>query len=375
MKRSEVVLILAVLVLLGMGAVILYGTTKIGTVSAQYAEQSVQRHLLIVLFGLLVMGPVSMCDYHRLIRWKWVWMGIAWVLLVGVLFTAGRNGARRWYFIGPLTVQPTEIAKVAVILFLAGYLSAKEELIRKWKGLLVPCAVLGSCCVLVLVQPDFGSAAILGSVGLVMLFLSGVSLWYGVPLLLVATPPVVYHALSSEYRRKRIWDYVMVLQGQIPEGQIREALIALGSGGWTGIGLGESRQKLFYLPEVRTDFIYAVVGEELGFIGALAVVFLFCLVLWAGFKIADEAEDKAGALIAIGITTNICLQAFINMGVVSALVPNKGLPLPFISKGGSSVLVLLVSIGILLNVAAHRKPRPGVDWVGDARLVDLPKEG
>jgi cell division protein FtsW len=296
-------------------------------------------------------------DYrtYRNDRFIWTLLAIVAVLLVGVFFSAPVNGTRRWFNVGGLGIQPSELAKIACVLFTALILERRMHRIDELSYSLLPIGiVVGALVTLILLQPDFGTAMSLLMIVLVMVFAAGLHYKYFVGTLLAALPIIYIVLVSAPYRRRRLLAFWDPWADPLGDGfQIIQSLIAVGTGGVFGRGLMAGVQKLFYLPEPHTDFIFAVIGEELGLIGATAVLLCFCVIAWRGLRIAMRAEDTFGAFIALGVTTMIALQAFVNMSVVLGLMPTKGIPLPLVSNGGSSLLISLLSVGVLLNISQH----------------------
>ena len=282
-------------------------------------------------------------------------MGMALLLLVAVLIPGiGRrvSGASRWFRIGWISIQPSEIAHLSVILYLSDVLSRKRGQLESFiQGVLPALVVLGLALLLILAEPDMGTAFAIAAVSLVLLFVAGVQ-WRLLLSMLVASLPLgILLVFMKPYRVRRILGYLNPWAD--PEGagfQLIQSLVALGSGGLIGVGLGESRQKLFYLPAAHTDFIFAVIGEELGFLGACAVLILIGLLVWYGIRISLQAPDSFSALAGLGIMLLIALETLVHVGVTTGAIPTKGLPLPFISYGGSSLVMGLVSIAVLLNI-------------------------
>ena len=282
-------------------------------------------------------------------------MGLATLLLILVLFLPTVNETHRWIRLGGLSFQPAELAKLAVILFLAYHLERKSDRINEFVPTLFPALMLlGWFAFLIFIQPDLGSAAALCLIGFVLLFVAGVRMRYFAALGLLAIPVLYQAVMGAAYRRDRIEAFLNPWSDARGSGyQIIQSLIAVGTGGLTGVGLMEGRQKLFYLPYPYSDFIFAVIGEELGLIGAAAVVAGFVLFLWRGVRAAWKAPDAFSRYLAAGLTLEIVLQAFINISVVIGLLPTKGIPLPFISAGGSSLVMTLLSVGLVLNISQH----------------------
>jgi len=292
-------------------------------------------------------------------------VALALALLAAVLasplgVTAG--GASRWLSLGPVNFQPSEFARLALIVYLAYSMEKKVDRIKEFSiGFMPHVVVMGLLAVLILRQPDFGSAAILAFLAWLMMFVGGVRLTYlggscGLLGLLGW-----YYINSADYRRKR-WDsFWDPWQYSADQGyQATHSLMAFGSGGWWGAGIGKSYQKLFYLPEPHTDFIFSVIGEELGVAGVLVIILLYVLIIWKGIRIARHAPDLFGCYLAIGLTAALGLQICINMAVALALLPTKGLTLPFLSYGGTSLVLNMAAIGILMNIAASGKTARGL---------------
>ncbi len=317
-------------------------------------------------------------DYHRWRRWcRPLLLGGAGLLLLLFLPGLGRSGggARRWLSLGGFNFQPAELVKYLMIIYLADFLARKQEVIAGFRrGFLPPLAVVTVLAALVVVQPDLGTALSLGAVGWAMLFLAGARIRHLLLPLLPALPGIAYLVWSKPYRVRRLVAFLDPWQDSRGAGfQIIQSLIALGSGGVTGVGLGESRQKLFYLPAATTDFIFSILGEELGFLGAAAVLVLYAALIFTGFAIARQAADLYGRLLALGIVLMLGLQALVNMAVASSLLPTKGLPLPFISYGGSNLICSFFGIGILLNIAAHRdRPCAAAAGLPDTLFLNRP---
>jgi cell division protein FtsW len=262
------------------------------------------------------------------------------------------GGAARWIKVGGFTVQPSEFARLAMIIYLAYSLSKKEARIREFSiGFLPHVLVMLMLGCLIMVQPDFGSVAILGLICWIMMFLAGVPMKFLAGSLLALLPLAGGIMISASYRVERLMSFLDPWKHQTDQGyQIVHSLMAFGSGGILGKGLGNGHQKLFYLPEPHTDFIFSVIGEELGLWGVLLLLTLFAVILWRGLIIAMNTEDRFGSLLAAGLTLSIGVQVTINMGVAMGLLPTKGLTLPFLSYGGSSLLINMLAVGIILNI-------------------------
>ncbi len=281
-------------------------------------------------------------------------------MLVGTLFLDKSHATHRWIKLGPANIQPSELAKLAVILYLAWFLGLKrrgkismEFCKEDFLQTILPAAgPILICVVLILLQPDLGTSVDIVLIATSVLYVAGLS-WKWIALGAAAAMPALYFLITHvSYRQARLLAFLDPASD--PQGagfQLLQSLIAVGSGGFTGVGLMESKQKLFYLPEAHTDFIYAVICEELGFIGAMFVIALFVVYGWRGMRAAFSAADGFGRLLALGITAMVLSQALINFAVVLGMVPTKGIPLPFISYGGSSLLVMLLATGVLLNIS------------------------
>jgi len=315
------------------------------------------RQVLWAVLGMGAMVAAMRMDYRKLRQPAVVYslVGGSTLLLILVLFLPPVNDVHRWVRLGVLSFQPAEPAKLAVILFLAYHLERRGDRVNEFLTSLFPVLLLlGWFAFLIFIQPDLGTAATLVVIGCAMLFLAGVRARYFLGLG-IFLPPLLYQAvMSAEYRRVRLFAFLNPWADARGSGyHIIQSYIAVATGGVTGAGLMEGRQKLFYLPYPFSDFIYAVIGEELGLLGATAVVAAFVLFLWRGIRAAWRAPDSFGTYLAAGLTLAIVLQAFINLSVVLGLLPTKGIPLPFISAGGSSLLFTLVAVGLVLNVSQH----------------------
>ena len=302
--------------------------------------------------GLGLLYLATRFDYRRLRNTAVIWslLGICLVLLIWVL-----AGDSRWLNFGAFSFQPSELTKLVLLIYLADLLVRKGDRIREVRGFLIPClGMLVAFCALILMTPDLGTTVTIMLITMCLFFMAGVPKRCLVALAAMGGVSVLALAWVSPYRWQRLISFrYPELDPQGAGYQSIQSLTAVGSGGVTGAGLGESSQKLFFLPEAHTDFIFAVVGEELGLIGCLLLVAAFLILLWRGVRVALRAPEPFGAYLAAGITLSLVLQAFINMGVVLALLPTKGLTLPFVSYGGSSLLVSLLAAGLALNVSQH----------------------
>jgi cell division protein FtsW len=297
-------------------------------------------------------------DYRGLERLVAPLLVASFVLLVLVLvppFGQEINGTRRWFRAGPLSFQPVELAKFSLVLYLASFVSRRQELMRSFgQGLLPPLLVAGLMAGLTIVQPDLGNSLSLMILALALAYLAGARVQHMFVIALAALPAIGLLIVMKPYRWRRMIAFVNPWDDPQRSGfQIIQSFLALGSGGWLGLGLGQSKQKLFYLPEPHTDFIFAIIGEELGLLGAMAVIGLFALLIWRGLRIGARAPDGFGAFLALGLTVMLATQTLVNLGVVTGALPTKGLPLPFVSFGGSALLMTMFSAGVLLNISQH----------------------
>lgn len=347
----------------------LFGAVMIFSASAVTAEQLyghsyifLLRQAVWLVLGLAGMFALMRTDYHRLREPAVVYTVLCLVvmLLVGAFFLDKSHATHRWIHFGPLNIQPSEIAKLAVILYLAWFLDLKRrnasslEFTKEdfLQNILPAVGPVLACVLLILMEPDLGTSVDIVLFAAAILFVAGMS-WKWLAVGAGAALPALYILITHvSYRQARLMAFLN--PDSDPQGagfQLLQSLIAVGSGGFTGVGLMESKQKLFYLPEAHTDFIYAVICEELGFLGALFILTLFAVYGWRGMRAAFSAPDGFGRLLALGITAMVMCQALMNFAVVLGMVPTKGIPLPFISYGGSSLLVMLLATGVLLNIA------------------------
>jgi len=351
------VLFSTVVALVGLGLIMVYSASgALARDHGQDVNPFLFKQALAAMLGFADMGVAMHVDYRALRRPLVVYalVGGALALLVAVLFGPELNHTRRWFFVGGLSVQPSELAKLALIPFLAYQLEKKQGQVNT-PQLLIPCAAMvGLLAGLVLLEPDMGTAALLVGAALLVLFLAGLS-WRWVLLGAAAAGPIGWFLIfSADYRRARWLAFLDPEKDPLGGGfQALQSLIAVGSGGVFGLGPGASVQKLFFLPYPHSDFIFAIVAEELGMIGALGLLGLFAVLLWRGVRAGLRSPDPLGRYLAWGFTGILLLQALINISVALALLPTKGIPLPFISYGGSSLVVSMTICGVLLNVSQH----------------------
>lgn len=344
---------------------VMFGTVMI--FSASFPEVAVEeglarysvliRQFIYVAIGCAGLVIAMRIDYHAYHRWAfWMMLGIL-VLLLALVFVPGVGtevyGAKRWIMIGPLSFQPSELAKPVVVLYMASWLSSKGRNVRSFShGLVQFSVVMGLLVGLVMLEPDLGTSTLLITIGAAMFFVAGANLMHIGSLIILGSTALLLMALSAPYRRERIFVFLNPDADLQNLGwQLYQARLALGSGGLLGLGLGASRQKFSWLPAAHNDAIFAVVGEELGLIGCGFIVMLFCAVAYRGYRIATRAPDSFGTLIAVGITTWLIFQAAFNIGGITMAIPFTGIPLPFISAGGTSLIVTMTAVGVLLNVS------------------------
>jgi cell division protein FtsW len=310
------------------------------------------------VLGLAMLSVVMRVDYHTYREPVFIWssLGLETLALLAELLRPPDNGTRRWFGVGGLGIQPSELAKVACVFFTALMLERRMHRIDDLSYSLLPISlIIGLVVALILLQPDFGTSISLALVVAVMVFAAGLHYRYFVGLLLIALPAIYLVLVAAPYRRRRLLAFWDPWADPLGDGfQIIQSLVAVGSGGLFGRGLMAGVQKLFYLPEPHTDFIYAVISEELGLIGATVILLCFCVIAWRGLRIAARAEDTFGSFVALGLTTMIAAQAMVNISVVLGLMPTKGIPLPLVSFGGSSLLINLLGMGVLLNISQHQ---------------------
>jgi len=358
-SQYDHLLLFITLVLTGIGVVMVYSSSAI--IAFEGNNDSLyffKKQLLFVCFGLISMIIIMHFDYHHLRKLTIPFLFLSLLMLIAVLIPGigvEKNGARRWLNIKGFIFQPSEFAKFSLILYTAYSISKrKEKLCDFFNGVLPLLLIVGTFCGLLMLQPDLGTVITLASASILLLFVGGVRLQHLIALVL-ASLPFLYLSISGvSYRMKRIFAYLDPWNDPLDSGyQIIQSFLAFGRGGIWGIGLGEGKEKLFYLPWPHTDFILSIIGEELGLIGVSTVITLFFLLTWRGIRISVNSKDLFGMFLSLGITLLIGLQSIINIGVALGLFPTKGLPLPFISYGGSSVVLSLFSIGVLLNISDH----------------------
>jgi cell division protein FtsW len=359
--QYDIALLFPVLFLVGVGIVMVYSASsalalkKFGTSYYFLKKQSI-----FALLGIVVMVVSCHIPYRMLRSLTYPLLILAMVFLTAILisgFGYSAGGATRWFRIAGFTFQPSEFARFALVIYLAYSMSRKMDRIKEFNvGFLPHVLVLCLFTVLIMLQPDFGSVVIFGAITWIMLFVGGVRITYLLGSMVLLLPAVYYMMAGADYRIGRIMSFMNPWQYSGDKGyQVVHSLLAFGTGGIWGAGIGKGYQKLFYLPEPHTDFIFSVIGEELGLIGVLIILGLYTLIFWRGISIARNSQDAFGSFIAVGLTTAMGLQICVNMGVALGLLPTKGLTLPFLSYGGTSLLMNMVSVGVLMNISGVKK--------------------
>ncbi len=358
-RPYDMTLLVCVLILLSVGVVMVYSASSVEAL-ALYGSASyfLKRQLLWAVLGLVVMYVLSRVPYENWARWAvpiFLFTVVCLLLVLVPHVGVTVNGARRWIGAGPLLFQPSELAKLSVVVLFALTLTRRNVPISDFRrGFLPHLAAVAVLFALIIKEPDLGTALSLGGTAIVMLIVAGADFLHIIGLALMGVPAVAALIVTEPYRMQRILAFIDPFKDPLGSGyQTIQALLALGSGGLLGTGLGHSALKYFYLPEAHTDVIFAILAEELGFVGGVAVIALFFVFAWRGYRVALASADPFASVMAVGLTTMILLQAVLNIGVVTDSLPVTGVPLPFISYGGSSLLFTLAAVGILLNISRH----------------------
>lgn len=356
--KYDFILLFSVLFLVGGGIVMIYSASSALAMKKFGSEYYFLKKQ--IFFALAGIGALFICArfpyrYYRFMTYPLLIFSI--IILVAISFTElgySAGGATRWFSFGWFRMQPSELARFSMIIYLAYSIHKKNGRLREFSiGFLPHVIVLVIFSVLIMLQPDFGFVAIMGAITWIMLFVGGGRIFHLSSSLFCILPLAYFVMISAEYRLKRLLVFLDPWPHKSAEGyQIVHSLMAFGSGGILGEGIGKGYQKLFYLPEPHTDFIFSVIGEELGLVGVMTVIVLYGLIIWRGIRIAEMAKDNFGSFLALGLTMVIGLQACVNMGVTLGLLPTKGLTLPFLSYGGTSLLISMASVGILMNIEA-----------------------
>jgi cell division protein FtsW len=353
LTRPDMWLLTAVAGLLGLGVVMVLNVSYFHA-EARYGDPYVffRKHLIAMGAGVALMLLVSRIRLDLLERWA-SWTLPLCLLALALVLTPGigvaRGGAQRWIALGGFSLQPSEFVKLGVVLFLARWISRHRDAMQQFSSGVLPALIcVGTCSALILGQPDFGTAVILGLLLLLMLYVGGARPAHVLGLVLCGAVGMVVAVQVAPYRMRRLLAFLDPWEHSQDAGfQLVQSLIAFGSGGLSGVGLGQSKQKMLFLPEAHTDFIFALVGEELGLVGAVVVLALFAVVAVRGFRVAARHPDSFASLLAFGLTAVLILSAVVNIGVVLGMLPTKGLPLPFLSYGGSALLATLLEVGLL----------------------------
>ncbi|MBS1819850.1 MAG: putative lipid II flippase FtsW [Acidobacteria bacterium] len=360
--KSDPVLFLATVALVCVSIVMVWSASAVLAMQKyQQPYYFLMKQLMWSGMGLAALYAGMNLDYHTFKEEKVIWAGLGAVTLclVAVLFSPPVNNARRWFSVGGLGIQPSELAKLVAIFFIASMLERRMHRINEVGYSLLPIGlVVGVLIGLILLEPDFGTSMSLVLIAAVMVFAAGLSYVYVLGAAALLVPLAFAVMMGADYRKRRLLAFLDPWKDAQGSGfQLIQSLIAVATGGVAGKGLMQGVQKLFFLPEPHSDFIYAVISEELGLIGATAVLICFCVIAWRGLRVATKAPDTFGAFVALGLTTMISVQALVNISVVLGLLPTKGIPLPLVSAGGSSLIINLLGMGVLLNVSRHASSR------------------
>jgi len=357
MRKVRISIFIITLILIGIGVVMIYSASSI--TSWQRTGESTEllkKQALFIFIGFVAMFGAMALDYRKLQKiakpiFLFSLVPLAVVLLPGVAHEAG--GAKRWLHMAGLNFQPSELVKVALVVYLADFITRhRNDLQDFWRGFVPPMMLLGSAVLLVLLQPDLGTAISLVVLTFAMLFVAGCRIRHILYSVLASLPLLYLLVFSVPYRRTRILAFLNPWLDPKGSGfQIIQSQIALGTGGWWGVGLGQGKQKLFYLPAAHTDFIFSIIGEELGLLGTGCVILLFAYLIVNMARVVWQTRDPFGKMICVGVLTLIAFSSVVNIGVSMGALPTKGLPLPFISYGGSSLIFHMVAVGLLLNVS------------------------
>ncbi|MFB0515959.1 MAG: putative lipid II flippase FtsW [Candidatus Neomarinimicrobiota bacterium] len=348
--------------LVGVGLVMLYSSSAdtAADISGDHMF-FLKRQLTRALLGAALLFACSRLDYHHLKKYaNWLLLGSLALLTISLLlhYATGREGTARWLWLGPVSIQPSDFARLSLIIYLAAYLDRKgSQLTSLARGFLPPVVVIALMMVLIIPEPDFSTAALTGLLGCTLLFLGGARARHLAGLVAASLPLMGAVMIAEPYRRIRIQSFLGLIDSPRAEYQISQSLISLGNGGWLGQGLGNSVEKKLFLPAPHTDFVFAIIGEELGFIGAVLLLAAFFWLFQRAIVIARHAPDRFGMLLALGTALNLIIYVMVNTAVVTEVVPNTGIPLPLISYGGTHLVFTLISLGILLNISASTRRR------------------
>ena len=361
MKKTNLILLISVVIISLFGLLMIYSASYVW---AEYKFDDPYKFLktqgIFLILGYIIMIVVSKIDYHKYLKKSNLIFGVCFILLILVLIPGigtVRNGSRSWFGIGGFGIQPSEFTKLGLIIFTSKYLSKNSKELRSiTKGVFPILGVLFSVFALIMLQPDFGTGVVIVMSIIVLLFVSGVKMGFFVKIGLLGLIGIVVLIIIAPYRMERIVSFLNPWSDPLGSGfQIIQSLYAIGPGGLLGLGLGNSIQKHFYLPEPQTDFIFSIISEEFGFMGVLIVSTLFITIIYQGIKISLKCEDSFGKYLSFGIIFSLAFQTLLNLMVVVGLIPVTGVTLPFLSYGGSSLLITMVSMGILLNISRYSK--------------------
>jgi len=350
-------LLYSALALVVIGLIMVYSSSSV-MAESRFGSQFhfLKRQLLWLLVSLLAAAVIMKIDLKKYAVYSVPAILFTLVLLVGVFFMPARNGSHRWLFIGPFSFQPSELYKLVVLFFLAFSLSQKKRDIANLRQLMMPYVpILGIGLLLIIMEPGLGSALTIALTVITVFFLAGVRIRHLAAFTLPLASVVAFMVLVLGYKKARLIDYLAAIDDPLTGSyQVKQAVLTLGAGGIFGSGLGDGRQKLFFLPYPHTDFIFATIGEEFGFVGLMAIMVLFYMIVWQGRKISLYQPDRFGYLLGMGMTASIFIAVIINIGVVTSVLPTTGIPLPFLSYGGTSLLISITSIAVLLNLSRRK---------------------
>lgn len=364
--KFDFLLLIIVLLLVVTGISMIYSASNFKA-KERFGDSNffLKKQLVRVFIGLFFMVVLYYVDYHDLQRLSWLLLLITFFLLLYVLANGIKiNGSRRSIYLMSFVFQPSEAAKYALIIFLSWFLVQKGKRIQDFaNGLLPALIIIGIMVLPILLEPDLGTATLIFAVACIILFVSGVNLYHLMGLGFSALATITIILTNFSYQKSRLFMFIDTVRGvREPPWQVLQSLICFANGGFWGVGLGNSKQKLHFLPQPFTDFIFSIVTEETGFIGAFILLLLFLAFLWRGIWIALNAPDKQGKLLAVGITSSIILYAFASVAIVTNILPITGIPMPFVSYGGSALIMNLVGVGILLNISSQIKVKTSSNY-------------
>ena len=365
--KFDILLLLSVVLLVVIGTAMIYSASSFKA-EEQFGDSNyfLKKQLLRLFIGLVLMIIFFHIDYHDLQKLSWVLLIFSILLLIYVLFNGLKiNGSRRSFEIMNFVFQPSELAKYVLIIFLSYFISIKGKRIREFNNGLFPALLVIAVILMpILLEPDLGTAIIILTIAGILLFVGGSNLYHLSAISIFSVGAIAFVLANFNYQRARLIAFIDTVRGEIdPPWQVLQSLICFANGGLWGLGLGNSRQKLHFLPQPFTDFIFSIISEEAGFIGGTIVLFLFLVIMWRGIWIALNAPDKQGMLLAVGITSSITIYAFTSAAIAVNLLPITGIPMPFISYGGSSLVMNLIAIGILLNISTQTKRKKRVEQI------------